>query len=350
MRDVGVGVIGCGGIGLHHLKRLLEIESAMVVAGCDVNPSALERFGSEAGLPKSGLHEDYGQLLKQDDVDAVVVCLPNRLHSTVTVEAFEAGKHVYCEKPMAVNLSEATRMVDAAERSGGKLLIGLQSRFRGDAQALKRHVDEGELGEIYYANCGWLRRSGIPGWGSWFTRREDAGAGPIYDIGVHVLDLTLWLMSNFEPAAAFASSYTKFGPAKKGLSSWGTPEPGGHFDVEDLAAALLKMRNGASVSFEVSWASHIEKPRRCLKLMGEKAGLDLESMTIYSTEYGVHVDKKVHFEEVDPYLVAMSHFVGCILEDEESLTRPEEMLGLQRALDMILKSSMEGSVVSAEEV
>ncbi|MCW4037082.1 MAG: Gfo/Idh/MocA family oxidoreductase [Candidatus Bathyarchaeota archaeon] len=350
MREVGVGVIGCGGIGLHHLKRLLEIDSARVVAGCDVNPSALERFGSEAGLPKSGLHEDYAQLLKQDDVDAVVVCLPNRLHSTVTVEAFEAGKHVYCEKPMAVNLSEATRMVDAAERSGGKLLIGLQSRFRGDAQALKRHVDEGELGEIYYANCGWLRRSGIPGWGSWFTRRGDAGAGPIYDIGVHVLDLTLWLMSNFEPAAVFASSYAKFGPEKRGLSSWGTPELGGHFDVEDLATALLKMRDGASVSFEVSWASHIEKPRRRLKLMGEKAGLDLESMTIYSTECGGHVDKKVHFEEVDPYLVAMSHFVDCILEDEEPLTRPEEMLGLQRALDMILKSSTEDRVVSVEEV
>jgi len=328
LREVGVGVIGCGGIGLHHLKRLLEIDSARVVAGCDVNPSALERFGSEAGLPKSGLHEDYGQLLKQDDVDAVVVCLPNRLHSTVTVEAFEAGKHVYCEKPMAVNLSEA----------------------RGDAQALKRHVDEGELGEIYYANCGWLRRSGIPGWGSWFTRRGDAGAGPIYDIGVHVLDLTLWLMSNFEPAAVFASSYAKFGPEKRGLSSWGTPELGGHFDVEDLATALLKMRDGASVSFEVSWASHIEKPRRRLKLMGEKAGLDLESMTIYSTECGGHVDKKVHFEEVDPYLVAMSHFVDCILEDEEPLTRPEEMLGLQRALDMILKSSTEDRVVSVEEV
>jgi predicted dehydrogenase len=350
LKEVGVGVIGCGGIGLHHLNRLLKMDSTTVVAGCDINPSTLERFGVEAGLPRKNLYNDYGQLLKRDDVEVVFVCLPNRLHSTVTVEAFEAGKHVYCEKPMAVNLSEAKMMVEAAERSGGKLLVGLQSRFSGDAQVMKRHVVNGELGEIYYAKCGWLRRSGIPGWGSWFTRRKDAGAGPIYDIGVHVLDLTMWLMSNFEPVSAYASSYAKFGPEKRGLGRWGKPEPEGYFDVEDLSTALLKMENGASVSFEASWASHIEGPRRIVTLMGDRAGLDIESMTIYTTEDGGHVDKKVYFEEVDPYLAAMNHFIDCILENREPLTRPEEMLGLQRALDMILKSSQEGSVVSADEL
>jgi len=350
MSEVGVGLIGCGSIGLYHLKRLIEIESVRVVAACDINPQALETAGHEAGIPKNSLYHDYGSLLKQGDVDAVVVCLPNRLHSTVTAEALETRKHVYCEKPMAVNLPEARSMVEAAERSGGKLLIGLQNRFRGDVQALKHHAENGELGDIYYAKCGWLRRSGVPGWGSWFTRKKDAGAGPIYDIGVHVLDLTLWLMSNFTPAAAYASSYAKFGPEKRGLSGWGKPEPDGYFDVEDLATALIRMENGASVSFEVSWASHIDKPRRISTILGDKAGLDLESMTIYSTEEGGHVDKKIHFDENDPYLDAMNHFVDCIQRDEEPLTRPEEMLGLQKALDMILKSSQEGRVVSADEV
>lgn len=350
MKIVRVGVIGCGGIGFHHLKHLLQINSVEVEAGCDINPSTLERFGNEAGLPKKSLYRDYRQLLKQSDVEAVVVCLPNRLHATVTVEAFEAGKHVYCEKPMAANLSEAKRMVDAAERSGGKLQIGLQYRFRRDSQVLKNHVDDGELGEVYYAKCGWLRRSGIPGWGSWFTRRKDAGAGPIFDIGVHVLDLTLWLMSNFEPATVYASSYAKFGPEKKGLSQWGIPEPDGTFDVEDLAVALLKMKNGASISFDVSWASHIEKSNIYLTLMGEKAGLDFESKSIYTTEGGGHVDKKIHFDEGNPYLDGMNHFIDCILNDDEPLTRPDEMLGLQKTLDMILKSSEENRVISAEEV
>ncbi|MDH5200762.1 MAG: Gfo/Idh/MocA family oxidoreductase [Candidatus Bathyarchaeota archaeon] len=350
MRIVGFGVIGCGSIGLYHLKRLLEMESAEVVAACDVSPPALERFGREAGLQKTSLYGDYKELLGRDDVDAVVVSLPNVLHSTVTVEAFEAGKHVYCEKPMAVNLSEARRMVEASERSGCKLLIGLQNRFRGAARALKPRVDGGELGEVYYARCGWLRRSGIPGWGGWFTRQRDAGAGPIYDIGVHALDLALWLMSNFEPEAAYASSYAKFGPERRGLGGWGSHEQEGVFDVEDLAVALLRMRNGASVSLEVSWASHIAKSNFYLNLLGDRAGLDFESATIYTTEGGEHVDRKVDYVEGDPYLSALTHFVECILEDGEPLTGPGEMLGLQRALDMILRSSRENRAVTAGEV
>jgi predicted dehydrogenase len=347
---VGVGVIGCGSIGLWHLKRLKEMDRANVVAGCDVNPTALERFGAASGLPESCLYRDYGKLLEQDNVDAVVLGIPNKLHSIVAVDAFEAGKHVFCEKPMAVNLPEARRMVGAAERSGLKLQIGLQSRFKGDSQVIKRHVEGGELGEVYYARCGYLRRSGIPGWGSWFTRRNEAGAGPIFDIGVHVLDLTLWLMSNFRPATAYASSYSKFGPEKKGLGVWGTQESDGYFDVEDFATALLRMEDGASVSFEVSWASHIPKSGQYLTLMGERGGLDLETGTIYTTEDGGHIDKKLHFEDVDPYLAEMNHFIDCVLEDREPLTRPDEMLGLQKALDMILKSSQGNRLVAASEV
>jgi len=350
MRAVRIGIIGCGSVGFHHLKRLVNVEKAKIVAACDINPSLLERFGEAAGLSKRSLYEDYRAMLKQTDVEGVIICLPTGLHFPVAVEAFEGGRHVFCEKPIALNLSEAKEMFKAAERSGKKLLIGLQSRFRGDSQVLKRHVDNGELGEIYYAKSMMVRRSGIPGWGSWFTRQKDAGAGPIFDNGVHVLDLTLWLMSNFKPAVAYASSYAKFGPEKRGLGQWGMSEPEGYFDVEDLATALLRMENSASVSFEVSWASHIAKSEFNVRLMGDKAGLDFESTTIYTTELEDQVDKKVHFEEGDPYLTEMNHFVDCILKDEAPLTRPEEMLGLQKALDMILKSSIENRLVTAEEV
>ena len=217
MQKLGFGIIGCGSIGKHHLKQLKEIERAKVKAACDIDASTLEGFGESAGLPRERLYNDYRELLKKDDVEAVVICLPNRLHSSVTVEALEAGKHVLCEKPMAVNLKEAEKMVEAAEMTGRKLQVGLQNRFKGESQALKGYVERGDLGDIYFAKCGWLRRNGIPGWGSWFTRRKDAGAGPIYDIGVHALDLTLWLMDNFEPAEAYASSYMKFGPEKLSL-------------------------------------------------------------------------------------------------------------------------------------
>ena len=347
---INVGVIGCGGIGKLHLKKLIQMDSAKVTAACDINPANLESFGQEAGLPEKHLYQDYSELLDKGDVDAVVICLPNRLHSIVSIASLEAGKHVFCEKPTAINHFEANKMVEAARKNGKKLLIGLQNRFRGESLALKSQMRQKALGVVYYAKCGWLRRNGVPGWGSWFTRKKDAGAGPIFDIGVHVLDLTLWLMDDFKPNSVFASSYAKFGPRKKGLSKWGIPEPNGYYDVEDLACAILRMESGASIFFEVSWASHISKPKFYIELMGDKAGFDYESTTIFSSENSTTFDKKIHYNKQDPYLEEMNHFLDCIKNDKEPITKPEEILGLQKALDMILKSSKENRVVTAKEV
>ncbi len=350
MKSVNFGILGCGFIGRIHLKSLMNIESAGITAVCDLNPSVLQRFGELSGLSKDKLHMDYRRLLEDSSIDAVIVGLPNRLHASVTIEALEEGKHVFCEKPMATNFHEAKAMIDAATKTGNKLFVGLASRFGVGNQILKMHVDNGELGEVYYAKCSATRRSGIPGWGSWFTRKIDAGAGPIYDIGVHILDLAFWLISNFRPASVYASKYAKFGPNKFGLGSWGTPELNGYFDVEDLATAMIKMENDASVFFEASWASHIPKEVFNVMLVGEKAGLDIDLSTIFSTEMGSQVDKKIRFEDKDRYLAEMNHFINCILKDEEPLTKPEEMLGLQKTLDMILKSSTENRVVTASEI
>jgi predicted dehydrogenase len=333
-----------------YLPQLLKLDTAEVVAACDLNSQSLQSVGEQAGLSRNQLFEDFRQLLLRDNVDAVLVCVPNRYHAPVTIAAFEAGKHVFCEKPMALNYSEAQLMIHAAEKNARKLLIGLNSRFEGNSQMLKRHVDNNELGAIYYAKCGFLRRSGIPGWGSWFTKQAIAGSGAVFDIGVHVLDLAFWLMSNFQPATAYASSYAKFGPAKRGLGDWAKPEPEGYFDVEELASALLKMENGATVFFEASWASHIAKDVFYATLMGDKAGLDLESTSIFTTELEGLSDKKLMYEQTDPYSTELKHFINCIVTDEDPITRPEEMLGLQKALDMILLSCRENRVVSANEV
>ncbi|MCW4048507.1 MAG: Gfo/Idh/MocA family oxidoreductase [Candidatus Bathyarchaeota archaeon] len=214
---------------------------------------------------------------------------------------------------------------------------------------MKKVVESGELGDIYYTKCGWMRRSGIPGWGSWFTREKDAGAGPIYDIGVHALDLACWLSSNFEPAQVLASSYSKFGPEKKALGDWGVPNLDGYYDVEDLSSALIKMRNGATVSFEVSWAAHVPRSEFSIRLLGEKAGLDLESMSIHSAENG-EIDKKLRYKEADAYFEEMSHFIDCVRNDAEPITTSDEMLSLQKTLDMILLSSRENRVVLANEI
>ena len=343
MDKLGVGVIGCGSIGVYHIDRFQKLANVEVVAVCDTDEAVLDRAKAEYGVSKG--YRDYRGLLDRKDVDAVSVCLPNYLHCPVSVEAFDAGKHVLCEKPAATCADEAIRMVEAGEKAGKKLMIALCQRFRGDAQLLKAHIESGALGEIYYAKCGYLRRSGIPGMGGWFTTRAEAGAGPIYDIGVHALDLTLWLMGNFEPASVLSASYAKFGPLGKGAGGWGTSVPGGSFDVEDLAAGLIRMKNGAAVFLEISWAAHVGAGSFYSTLLGDKAGADLGSMTIFSEEKEHFVDKKLHFPQTDNYLEEMKHFVACIAEDKEPLTTKEQILGVQRALDGILESAKSGEAV-----
>jgi predicted dehydrogenase len=242
---------------------------------------------------------------------------------------------------MAMNYEEAEKMIKASVKSGRKLQIGLQNRFRGESQALKERIDRGILGDVYYSKCGWLRRSGLPPWGSWFMRRKDSGGGPTMDIGVHVLDLAFWLMSDFSVKTVYASSYSRLASRRSRGS--------GVFDVEDLASALIKMENGATVMFEASWVTHIEGPRFYVELMGENAGVDYTSTTFYGMDGEKPVDEKVPYKEVNPYLEEMMHFLDCIIFDQPPLTKPDELLGLQLILDMINKSSHEDRVVYSSE-
>jgi predicted dehydrogenase len=341
LEKVRIGVIGCGSIGRHHMKQIQTLENACITAACDIETNNLSKFGHEARLGNSSLYTDYSDLLKSGDVDAVVICLPNRFHAPVSIEAFEHGLHVFCEKPMAMNYEEAEKMIKASVKSGRKLQIGLQNRFRGESQALKERIDRGILGDVYYSKCGWLRRSGLPPWGSWFMRRKDSGGGPTMDIGVHVLDLAFWLMSDFSVKTVYASSYSRLASRRSRGS--------GVFDVEDLASALIKMENGATVMFEASWVTHIEGPRFYVELMGENAGVDYTSTTFYGMDGEKPVDEKVPYKEVNPYLEEMMHFLDCIIFDQPPLTKPDELLGLQLILDMINKSSHEDRVVYSSE-
>jgi len=324
---VKVGMIGCGTISRYHLKQIQALGSAELVAAYNRSPGLREDFGRESGLASSALYSDVNEMLRHPGLNAVVNCLPNRMHSGVSVTAMEAGLHVLCEKPMATSVDEARQMLDAAKRNDVKLVIGLTLRFRGKTVAAKQVVEKGVLGDVYYAKAGWMRRNGIPGWGSQFTRQDLAGAGPIYDIGVHALDTTCWLMSDFKADQVLASSYA----------------------VEDLSSAVIKMKSGATIAFEVSWAANIPKTQFTVRLMGEKAGVDLESMKVHSTGDS-ELDEPIEFTPTDAYYEEMKHFVDCIQGGKEPITTPCQMLELQATLDMILMSSKENRVVKRNEV
>jgi len=250
MDPVRIGVIGAGFIGRVHMEGFSAMEGAHVVGCTDVSSelatAAAQRFGLERVFASAD------ELIRSPDVDAVVVAVPNKAHAPLTVAALEAGKHVLVEKPMALNAEAARQIVDAQAKSGLTVMVAHQMRWLAEAREVKRMAETGELGDVYSAKCGMMRRKAIPGWGSWFTRMEESGGGPLIDIGVHVLDMAMWLLGDPKPVSVFGSTYAKFGPHRKGLGSWGTPQWDGRFDVEDLATAMIKMDNGATLTLDVS--------------------------------------------------------------------------------------------------
>lgn len=193
-----VGVIGCGGIAKgKHLPALSKIEEVSIVAFCDIIEERAERAAEKYGAENARVYKDYKEMLKSEKLDVVHVCTPNKSHADISIEAMEAGSHVMCEKPMAKTAADAQRMVDAAKRTGKKLTIGYQNRFRGDSLYLSKVCKEDGLGEIYFAKAHAIRRRAVPTWGV-FLNEEEQGGGPLIDIGTHALDLTLWLMDNYK--------------------------------------------------------------------------------------------------------------------------------------------------------
>lgn len=220
-RKVRVGLVGVGGIANgKHMPSLSKLDNVEMVAFCDVIEERAIKGAERYGTPDAKVFTDYRDLIALEDVDVVHVLTPNDAHSPITVAALEAGKHVMCEKPMAINSKEAKAMVDAAKRTGKKLTIGYQGRFRQDSQYLKKVCDAGDLGEVYFAKALAVRRRGVPTWGIFLDEKRQGG-GPLIDIGTHALDLTLWLTNNYKPVSVSGAVYRKLADNKNAANPWG---------------------------------------------------------------------------------------------------------------------------------
>ncbi len=332
---VRMGVIGVG-MGRVFLRGLQNHPNAQVVAICDINEDRAKQIASEYNVPK--IYKDYQDLLNDSEINAVGISTPNYLHAPMAIAAFEAGKHVLCEKPMATNAKEGEAMVQAAKKANKIFMMGFNNRFRGDTQLLKKYIENGDLGEIYYAKTGWIRRDGIPGLGGWFTTKSQSGGGPLIDIGVHVLDLTLWLIGNPRPVSVMGCAYAKFGPKK-------AAETGKSYDVEDLAAGFIKLENGASLFLEASWAQYIEHDTFYSTICGTEGGANLEPFKIFKTINGAHADITPHFRQVNGHDREVQHFAECLLEGKEPLATGEHGLHIMKILDAIYESTETGKSV-----
>ena len=332
---VKVGIVGTG-IGRYHADAFKKCADVEIKAFCDIDLDRAKRCVEEFGA--SYACADYNEMMGDGEIDAVTVATPNALHAPVAIAAFEAGKHVMCEKPIATNAEEGKAMVEAAKKSGKIFMMGFNNRFRGDTQLLKKCVESGELGDIYYAKTGWLRRKGAPNVGGWFTTKALSGGGPLIDLGVHVLDLTLWLMGNPKPVYAMGSSYAVFGPDM-------AKEQGGTYDVEDLATGMVKLENGATVFVEASWQSHVEREGIYTQLIGTKGGAELNPLRIYTDVNGNHADIQLQHPNVSGHEMEIVHFVECIRENKTPIATGEHGLHIQLILDAIYESARTGKGV-----
>jgi predicted dehydrogenase len=338
-------MIGAGSISKAHLKAVKEGVAAKVVAVCDIIEERAKKRADENNIPE--VYTDHRTMLAEADLDAVIIGVPNAVHHIIAINALKAGKNVLCEKPMAINVAAAEQMVATAKEAGKILQVGLVNRMRPESQCVRKMVTDGEFGKVYYAKAMIIRRKGIPGWGSWFTRSEESGGGPLIDIGVHALDLAWFMIGNPKPVSVTGVTYAAFGPEKRGIGNWGIPEWDGKYDVEDLAAGFVRFDNGAVINLEVSWALNMP-PETRVNIVGEKMGALTAfdgTLKLFSEVDGKLVDDTREFEDEYMFRTQLQRFVAAVRGEAPVLTPGEHGLTVNRMLEAIYRSAASGKEI-----
>jgi predicted dehydrogenase len=350
------GIIGCGGIANgKHMPNLKKTGKAEMVAFCDIVKDRAKKAAKEYGSKDAKVYTDYKKLLEDKSLDMVYVLTPNKSHSVITIDALQAGKHVMCEKPMAKTAAEARAMVTAAKKAKKVLTIGYQTRFFSSSQHIKKSVERGDLGEVYFAKAHALRRRAVPTWGV-FLNEEEQGGGPLIDIGTHALDLTLWLMDNYKPKSVMGNAYKKLndnGDCGNAFGKWNPKE----FTVEDSAFGFITMENGATIILESSWALNlVDAAEAKTTLCGTKGGVDMQDGVRYNgDEFGALYEKKpvlragsvAFYEgtESDHRTFEQMVFINAIEKGTPLVVTAEQACVVTEILEAIYTSAATGKLV-----
>jgi len=354
-----IGIIGCGGIANgKHLPSLSKLDNVEIVAFCDIVKEKAEKAAASYGTKDAKVYTDYRELLNDLTLDIVHVLTPNDSHAEISIAALESGKHVMCEKPMAKTAADAKRMLEAARRTGKKLTIGYNNRFRPDSLHLKKLCEEGALGEIYYAKAHAIRRRAVPTWGV-FLDEEKQGGGPLIDIGTHALDLTLWMLNNYKPRTVLGKAYHKLSQRKNAANAWGPWDPE-KFTVEDSAFGMIVMENGATIVLESSWAlNSLEVDEAKCTLCGTEGGADMKGGLRINGEH----NSRLYVQEVDLSAGGVAFYSGnaqsdadtemkawikAIDEDTDPVVLPEQAYVVSLILEALYESSRTGQAVTLD--
>ena len=331
-------------MGRNHVPGFQSHPNAEVVAVADMDADRLQERGDALGVAKR--YPSADTMLKREKLDVVSIATPNKYHKSLAIAALKAGCHVLCEKPMAMNAREGKAMVEAARKARKRLMINFSYRFMDEGWALKKQVDAGVLGDIYFGRTVWHRRRGIPKFGSWFSQKALAGGGPLIDLGVHRLDFALWLMGYPKPVHVMGGTYDALGRAlaRKARKK---------FDVEDLAAAMIRFENGAMLVVEASWVANVAETELMeTRLFGTRGGLVHRNIgegyqfeaEVFVERQGARFDMKLH-PPVSGARSAYYHFIDAIVKGRPHLATGEEGLVVMELLDAIYRSARLGRPV-----
>jgi len=337
-------MIGTGGIAQGaHMPAYAALPNVDIVAVCDANEKAVADAAKKFNVPH--VFSDYREMLKLDGLDAVDICTPNDMHAEPAIAAVAAGKHVLVEKPIARNAAEASTMVEAARKAGRKLMVAHNWRFSTGGAALKRFIDAGDLGEMYFSKVIAIRRRGIPSWGV-FTQKDKQGGGPLIDIGVHMIDLALWLLGHPKPVAASSQCYAKFGTREGIFNMWGQWDTK-NFTVEDFATALIRFESGSTMYVESSFMANIDHDICNVQILGTDGGCELAPLKLYREEHQMVVDvTPVMLPNINSYEAEVRAFVNSIIGDAEPPIPGEQALMTAKIIDAIYESSEKGKEVA----
>jgi predicted dehydrogenase len=342
-----IGIIGAGGMLRYHAAGFRSA-GAQIVALCDVNQDAARKAADREGI--TTVFGDVGKMLKEcPTLDAVSVIVPNKYHAPLALQALKAGKHVFCEKPPATNARDVRAMIGAAAKSKKTLMFNFNNRARPESQAMMDYIKGGQVGRINSAQAKWIRRTGIPGFGGWFTTKELSGGGPLIDL-LHMLDLGLYFMGYPEPDYVAAQTFNDFITDKSFKGPWGIPDVAkGVNDVESACHGFVRFKTGQIISLQISWAEMVKREEVSVAFQGAD-GLDntaIDTCELYVQEHGRSVNRSivVPLDESMGRTASAANFVHSLEHRAAPLNTPDQALTLMRIIDAAYASSRTGRPV-----
>ena len=353
-----VAVIGAGGMLQYHAGGFQEA-GAQIVALADMNETAAQAAAKEWKIPN--VYTDIETMLSETDADAVSIIVPNKFHAPLAIQCLNAGKHVFCEKPPALSAAEVETMISAADKAGKRLMFNFNNRARPESYKIMENLTGGTLGTINSAQSKWIRRTGIPGFGGWFTNKALSGGGPVIDL-LHMVDLAMYFMGYPEPAHVLANTFNDFIDDPQFKGPWGIPDKAdGVNDVEAAAHGFVTFKTGQVLTLQVSWAEMIKREEVSVVFQGTKGGGKIERLfgsdglddtaidtcEIYVQQGGKSVNKTIEVAQCEDMgrKRSAANFIAAIEGTEEPLNTPDQALVLMKVIDAIYQSAQSGKPV-----